>query len=121
MVHGHPVHGPWFGRSTRPCWPWMWTDAMDHRPCIVRLLIAFALAWTGASATPSGQEPEAKPTFSTESEVVVLHVAVKDRKGGYVAGLPQESFRVLEDRRPQEITFFNSQDAPVTVGLLIDS
>ena len=94
---------------------------MDHRPCIVRLLIAFTLAWTGATATPSGQEPEPKPTFSTESEVVVLHVAVKDRKGGYVGGLGQESFRVLEDRRPQEISFFNSQDAPVTVGLLIDS
>ena len=44
----------------------------------------------------------------------------KIRKGGYVGGLGQESFRVLEDRRPQEISFFNSQDAPVTVGLLID-
>ena len=28
---------------------------------------------------------------------------------------------MLEDRRPQAISFFNSQDAPVTVGLVIDS
>ncbi len=91
---------------------------MDHRPRVRTLLLACALAWTGAVL---GQEPEGTPTFSTESELVVLHVAVKDRKGGYVAGLGQESFRVLEDRRPQEISFFNSQDAPVTVGLLIDS
>ena len=28
---------------------------------------------------------------------------------------------MLENRRPQEISFFNSQDAPVTVGLLIDA
>ena len=68
-----------------------------------------------------GQEPDVAPTFSTESELVVLHVAVKDRKGGYVGGLGQDAFRVLEDRRLQEISFFNSQDAPVTVGLLIDS
>ena len=72
-------------------------------------------------AALSAQEPDLKPNFSTQSELVVLHVAVKDRKGGYVGGLGQEAFRVLEDRRPQEISFFNNQDAPVTVGLLIDS
>jgi len=69
----------------------------------------------------SAQEPELKPNFSSESQLVVLHVAVRDRKGGYVGGLGQEAFRVSEDKRPQAISFFNSQDAPVTVGLLIDS
>jgi Ca-activated chloride channel family protein len=68
----------------------------------------------------SAQEPEPVPTFSSESQLVVLHVAVRDGKG-YVGGLGQESFRVLDERRPQDIRFFNSQDAPVTVGLLIDS
>jgi VWFA-related protein len=72
-------------------------------------------------AAPSAQEPDAKPNFSSQSELVVLHVAVKDRRGGYISGLGQDAFRVLEDRRPQEISFFNSQDAPVTVGLLIDA
>ena len=84
-----------------------------------RLLpLVFVLA---ALATSSAQEPTAKPDFSTQSELVVLHVAVKDKKGGYVGGLGQDSFRVLEDRRPQEISFFNNQDAPVTVGLIIDA
>ncbi len=72
-------------------------------------------------AAPSAQEPTARPDFSSQSELVVLHVAVKDRKGGYVGGLGQDAFRVLEDKRPQAISFFNSQDAPVTVGLVIDS
>ncbi len=84
-----------------------------------RLLpLAFVLA---ALATSSAQEQAARPDFSTQSELVVLHVAVKDKKGGYVGGLGQDSFRVLEDRRPQEISFFNNQDAPVTVGLIIDA
>lgn len=69
----------------------------------------------------SAQEADVLPTFSTQSELVVLHVAVRDKKGGYVGGLSQDSFRVLEDSRPQEISFFNNQDAPVTVGLLIDA
>jgi Ca-activated chloride channel homolog len=69
----------------------------------------------------SAQELETKADFTTESELVVLHVAVKDSNGGYVGGLDRESFRVLEDKRPQEIRFFNNQDAPVTVGLVIDA
>jgi Ca-activated chloride channel family protein len=84
---------------------------------MIRLLtFAFALALT----TQSGFAQES-PQFSSESELVVLHVAVRDKKGGYVGGLGQEAFQVLENRQPQSISFFNNQDAPVTVGLLIDS
>jgi Ca-activated chloride channel family protein len=79
--------------------------------------VCFALALAFAQGG-SAQEP---PTFSTESELVVLHVAVRDRKGGYIGGLEQTSFRVLENKLPQTITFFHNQDAPVTIGLLIDS
>ena len=86
----------------------------------MKRLLLFACA-CGFIATPAAQEPDAKPNFSSQSELVVLHVAVKDKKGGYVGGLAQDSFTVLEDRRRQEISFFNNQDAPVTVGLLIDA
>ena len=80
--------------------------------------LACVLGWM---AVPSAQEPHATPNFSTQSELVVLHVAVKDKRGGYVGGLGQDAFRVLENRRPQEISFFHNQDAPVTVGMLIDA
>jgi len=86
----------------------------------MRRLLPLACVFA-ALAAPSAQEPVPAPNFSSQSELVVLHVAVKDRKGGYVGGLSQDAFRVVEDRRPQEISFFNSQDAPVTVGLLIDA
>lgn len=86
----------------------------------MRRFVQLGLALTLVAA-PAAQEPDAKPNFSSESELVVLHVAVKDRRGGYVGGLGQDAFRVLEDRKPQEISFFNNQDAPVTVGLLIDA
>ena len=86
----------------------------------MKRLIPFACAF-GLIAAPGAQEPDAKPDFSTQSELVVLHVAVKDKKGGYVGGLAQDSFHVTEDRQAQQISFFNNQDAPVTVGLLIDA
>jgi VWFA-related protein len=77
------------------------------------------LATVIAAAQLSAQEPKAN--FSSESQVVVLHVAVRDRKGGYVGGLDQNAFHVFENKQQQPISFFSSQDAPVTVGLLIDS
>ena len=60
-------------------------------------------------------------TFSAKSELVVLHVLVRDRRGAYVGGLQQRAFSVYEERQPRPIKFFLNEDAPVTIGLLIDS
>jgi Ca-activated chloride channel family protein len=84
------------------------------------LAVVIAIAFVATSgAAPQAQSD--RPSFTAESELVVLHVTVKDNQGRYVAGLPQESFSILEDGRPQTIPFFSSEDAPVTVGLLIDN
>jgi VWFA-related protein len=69
-------------------------------------------------AVGQGQE---KPLFSADSELVVLHVTVKDRRGAYVADLPQEAFGVIEDGQAQTVRVFTDTDTPATVGLLIDS
>jgi VWFA-related protein len=82
-------------------------------------LLTSAVVLAIASIELSAQQPA--PNFSSESQLVVLHVAVRDRKGGYVGGLDQDAFHIFEDKQKQPISFFSSQDAPVTVGLLIDS
>lgn len=76
--------------------------------------VLVALGFTSAAAQRDAH-------FSARSDLVVLDVAVTDGRGGFVAGLPQASFRVFEDGRPQDLSFFAQQDAPATVGLLIDS
>lgn len=43
-----------------------------------------------------------------------------DSRGRFLAGLNENEFRVYEDGRPQKISFFESRDLPVTVGLVID-
>jgi Ca-activated chloride channel homolog len=50
-----------------------------------------------------------------------LQVTVRDRKGGFVAGLSKDNFQVFEDREPQMIRFFQHQDVPVAVGLIVDN
>src|SRR5262245_12794414 len=65
--------------------------------------------------------PAAQSHFRTRSDLVVLNVAVTDKKGGFVSGLSEEAFHVAEEGRPQKVSFFAEQDAPATIGLLIDA
>src|SRR5262245_8519161 len=66
--------------------------------------------------------PQQEPDFTIRSDVrlVVLDVGVRDHKGGLVSGLTKDNFTVLEDGRPQPIQVFVAEDAPVTVGILVD-
>jgi VWFA-related protein len=63
----------------------------------------------------------AQTHFSAHSDLVVLNVAVTDPRGAFVSGLPQDAFKVLDEGQPQKIAFFAEQDAPATIGLLIDA
>jgi VWFA-related protein len=83
------------------------------RRVVIALAAGFALA-----AVSAAQEPA---QFTSGTDLVVLHVNVKDKHGAYVTDLRQESFTVFEDGRPQTIRFFAKEDTPVTMGLLVDS
>jgi VWFA-related protein len=48
-------------------------------------------------------------------------VSVVDGRAGFVGGLPRDAFVVREDGRPREIAFFENEDTPVSVGLVIDN
>src|ERR1700741_367248 len=82
------------------------------------LLLAAALLALPPGVDVHGQDG---PTFSASSELVVLHVTVRDRKGAYVGGLTQDAFNVIEDGRAQTVRHFTDADTPATIRLLIDS
>ena len=81
------------------------------------ILLTSALVALGLASIAAQRDAH----FSARSDLVVLDVAVTDRRGGFVGGLSQEAFRLFEEGRPQEISFFAAQDAPATIGVLIDS
>jgi Ca-activated chloride channel homolog len=70
-----------------------------------------------AAPPPEGSEFKIR----SDVELVLLDVAVKDRLGGFVSGLKKEDFKVLESKVPQDISIFQAQDVPVTVGLVVDN
>ena len=59
--------------------------------------------------------------FTGTANLVVLHLAVTDGRGSYVTGLGRDAFSVREEGRAQQVSFFTSDDVPVTAGLLIDN
>ena len=59
--------------------------------------------------------------FRAHSDLVVLHVNVFDGRSDAVPDLPQDAFSIVEDGKPQQISFFNSADVPVAVGLVVDN
>ena len=87
-------------------------------PRAICLLILVGTVVRGAGGPRQDPPP---PTFSTESDLVVLQVTVFDRRGDSVQQLPREVFHVVEDGTPQTITMFSGEDAPVAVGLVVDN
>ena len=59
-------------------------------------------------------------TFHNDVRLVLLDASVHDRAGQFVPGLSRGNFTVFEDGRPQVISVFDDQDAPVSMGILVD-
>ena len=55
------------------------------------------------------------------SELVVLHVSVRDRGGRYITGLTRDAFTVIDDGKPQTLEMFSADEVPASVGFLIDN
>jgi hypothetical protein len=53
-------------------------------------------------------------------DVVQVTVTVGDAHGRFVRGLPQTAFHVAEDGRPQRISHFASEDAPLELIVAVD-
>lgn len=76
------------------------------------------------TATPT---PAAKPKAAADDEIikvttdlVTTPVSVLDRQGRFIPGLKQKDFKIFENDVPQKITYFQSEEQPFTVILMID-
>lgn len=53
--------------------------------------------------------------------LVPLPVSVVDKDGNALEGLTEKNFKVFEDKVEQQISVFKHEDAPVSIGLVVDS
>lgn len=59
-------------------------------------------------------------TEHVDVNVVQVTVTVSDSRGKFVRGIPQSSFHVSEDGRPQAISHFTSEDVPLELVAAVD-
>jgi Ca-activated chloride channel homolog len=60
------------------------------------------------------------PDIHVDVDLVLLPVVVTNRGGAVVNGLAASSFTVLEDNASRPIVSFGSEDAPCSVGIIVD-
>ena len=90
----------------------------------VRSLILAAAAAACSSRVFGFQSADATPRpahLQVNSSLALIPVHVATREGTPVTDLTKDQFRILEDRVEQRITYFATEDAPVSVGLLFDT
>jgi Ca-activated chloride channel family protein len=69
-----------------------------------------------------GQKQETKQAAqSAQQSLVRLNVLVTDSANRPVTDLRQEDFRVLEDGKPQTISYFSQEELPVSYGIMVDA
>lgn len=83
--------------------------------------IMLVIALLGSAFCLSPFASQERPTFKAASELVVLHVSVRDRGGRYITGLTRDAFTVIDDGKPQTLEMFSAEEVPATVGFLIDN
>jgi Ca-activated chloride channel homolog len=57
----------------------------------------------------------------SDKNLVSVPVSVSDREGRYLTGLKKDDFTILEDGKEQKISFFATEDEPVSIALLLDT
>jgi VWFA-related protein len=83
------------------------------------LIVLASYAGYRSLAAPQDRDPESL-RISVDVALVVLHVTVSDRQGGFVSDLGERDFEIYEDGVAQPIRLFKNEDVPVTVGLIVD-
>jgi Ca-activated chloride channel homolog len=58
--------------------------------------------------------------FSADTNLVVLHASVADKKGHLVQNLKEKDFKVFDNGIQQPLKVFRHEDIPISMGLLID-
>ncbi len=88
-----------------------------------RSIVFAAIAIVVSAAAPAGQErpPGQGFSFKTGVDLVNVSATVIDGNGRFVGGLKREDFVVYEDGKPQEITQFDSERVPVSLGIALDT
>jgi Ca-activated chloride channel family protein len=84
---------------------------------VVAAAIACAASAIVIAQTPAGQQP----TFKSGTQVVSLFVTVADAQKRLVPDLTKDDFEVFDNEKPQSLVFFQNENQPITVVVMLDT
>ncbi len=89
-----------------------------------RHFLAFVAGVAGLTAitlaAQDGQDGQDGTPFKSSIELINVTATVTDDAGQFVSQLTKDDFAVFEDGVAQEIAYFDSERAPVSLGILLD-
>ncbi len=100
--------------------------------CVSREPAATAVAREAARSSETAPQAEQRAAqapepdgrdgvFRSGIELVNVAATVTDARGRFVDGLTKDDFRVYEDGEPVEITQFDNERVPVSLGIALDT
>lgn len=66
------------------------------------------------------QKKDETPRFQASVDMVLVPVTVTDQDGKTIEGLSAADFDILDNHRPQKVVSFSTDDAPCSIGLVLD-
>jgi len=89
--------------------------------CCLLFTCGLGLAQTGGNEIQLHVKPEPLSSIRVHSDLVQIPVTVLDHDDQSVVGLEKEQFKLFEDRVEQVISHFAMEEAPVTIGFVLDA
>jgi hypothetical protein len=84
---------------------------------VITLLVSLSGSLSSAPFLQAQQSrDEGRFTIAVDVDLVVFNVTVTDGRGRHVSGLKASDFHILEENRLQDITLFNTEDVPASIG-----
>src|SRR5438876_9245632 len=83
----------------------------------MRTFTSLAIVLAAAATLTAAQQ---EPTFKATTQIVSVAATVLDAVGRLVPNLDQDQFTILDNSKPQEITFFQNETQPFTVVVMLD-
>ena len=84
-------------------------------------LVRTAISRQAQSAfSDNPQKPSPNQTLKVDVDLVMVNATVTDPQNRYVTGLEKEHFQIWEDKLEQEIAYFSSEDAAISIGVIFD-
>ena len=107
---------PVFARSRRALRLQLELKSMVHKRLVRGACACLALVCAAGVARAAD-----RPTFVAGTRIVTLPSTVIDGENRIVLNLTKGDFEVLEDNRPQPVTFFETTVLPIRVVVLLDT